>query len=686
MKRHKLNWRVLGSIMVITLVAVGAVIGTRAYFSDTEASRGNTYQAGAVDLTIDNTSYYNGELNPASSWQLANLDDGNGPSGEGQYLFFNFADLKPGDWGEDTISLHVNNNDAWLCADVTLTENAENGITEPEAKLQDTEERGELADETNFVWWVDDGDNVLETDETVIQQVNLGQAPMNIPVPVILADSTKNLFNAEGGPLAGNTVHYIGKAWCYGAMELAPVQPGDNSPLGVVANSGILCDGEPVTNISQTDSAKLDVVFNAVQARHLDDFTCPSLRYPLTVNKTGNGTGTVNSDVEGIDCGEDCLEDIYRTTVVTLTATPDVSSNFTEWSGACTGTGTCVVTMDDAKNVTANFAIKRFTLNVTKSGTGTGTVYGSGINCGSTCSATYNYGTTVNLSQNVGIQTTFTGWGGDCTGTGSCSVIMDQARNVNAIFTKNQYPLTVSLSSAAAPGMVTASPAGISCLSDCTENYDYGTTVTLTANTISGYSFNGWGGDCSNYGTNPTCTIAVYSAKSVSAKYYNASTVTPNQDSYVSHVSSNSNYGAATILKIEDVWDSMGVTGDDKYSLVRFDLPSLPPGKSVISATLKLYFNSINGYSGIDIFPITQPWSENTVTYNNQPARDSVTKFFWAYTGWTNIDVTNWIQQMYGQGGFRPNYGFWFEANTAGVHSVYSRESGSNAPQLEIVY
>ena len=62
-------------------------------------------------------------------------------------------------------------------------------------------------------------------------------------------------------------------------------------------------------------------------------------------------------------------------TVVTLTATPDVDSTFTGWSGGgCTGTGSCVVTMSAATAVTANFAKVQFALTVTRSGAGGGSV------------------------------------------------------------------------------------------------------------------------------------------------------------------------------------------------------------------------------------------------------------------------------------------------------------------------
>ena len=41
--------------------------------------------------------------------------------------------------------------------------------------------------------------------------------------------------------------------------------------------------------------------------------------------------------------------------MVSLTATPDANSVFAGWSGACAGMGTCTVTMDAVKAVTATF-------------------------------------------------------------------------------------------------------------------------------------------------------------------------------------------------------------------------------------------------------------------------------------------------------------------------------------------
>jgi M6 family metalloprotease-like protein/uncharacterized repeat protein (TIGR02543 family) len=77
--------------------------------------------------------------------------------------------------------------------------------------------------------------------------------------------------------------------------------------------------------------------------------------FGLTVEKAGTGTGTVTSTPPGITCGGDCAHDYAEDTVVLLAATPTNGSRFDGWTGDCTGTGSCQVTMDAARNVTANF-------------------------------------------------------------------------------------------------------------------------------------------------------------------------------------------------------------------------------------------------------------------------------------------------------------------------------------------
>jgi len=76
------------------------------------------------------------------------------------------------------------------------------------------------------------------------------------------------------------------------------------------------------------------------------------------VSVTGSGGGTVTSNPSGIDCtgtSGACDARYSGDTMVTLSATPNNGCIFAGWSGACSGTGSCVVTMSMAENVTATF-------------------------------------------------------------------------------------------------------------------------------------------------------------------------------------------------------------------------------------------------------------------------------------------------------------------------------------------
>jgi hypothetical protein len=78
-------------------------------------------------------------------------------------------------------------------------------------------------------------------------------------------------------------------------------------------------------------------------------------QFTLTVTKAGTGGGTITSSPSGISCGATCAGAFDVGATVTLTATPDAQSTFAGWSGACSGTGQCTVTLDAAKSVTVTF-------------------------------------------------------------------------------------------------------------------------------------------------------------------------------------------------------------------------------------------------------------------------------------------------------------------------------------------
>lgn len=83
--------------------------------------------------------------------------------------------------------------------------------------------------------------------------------------------------------------------------------------------------------------------------------------------------------------------------------------------------------------------ITRPNLTVTKVGTGGGTVTATDIDCGEDCTGSYSQGTAVVLSATPYSGSTFSSWGGDCSGK-TCELIMDRVKTVTATFDQKQDP------------------------------------------------------------------------------------------------------------------------------------------------------------------------------------------------------------------------------------------------------
>ncbi|MBI4709250.1 MAG: hypothetical protein HY764_03550 [Candidatus Portnoybacteria bacterium] len=250
--------------LIVGGIALAALIGgTIAYFQDTEISAGNIFKAGKFNLKIDNTCHYNGKvcvLDPTGSgkyfWQGTQEEcfctwSAKDLAGE---LFFNLLDVKPGDNGEDTISLHIENNDAWVCAAIGNLANDDNGCEKPESDIDQTcgAGEGELLSNLFFTVWKDtDCDNIWDeeipgtpgTPGQPAEQILVQDKPAKAGYWSI-ADSS------IGAPLKGDTTYCLGVKW--------------NVPLAT-------------SNIIQTDSLLGDVIFSAVQSRNMDNFKCSDL-------------------------------------------------------------------------------------------------------------------------------------------------------------------------------------------------------------------------------------------------------------------------------------------------------------------------------------------------------------------------------------------------------------------------
>ena len=85
----------------------------------------------------------------------------------------------------------------------------------------------------------------------------------------------------------------------------------------------------------------------------------PPPQLSITVTVQGAGTGTVTSSPAGINCSSGsatgCSASFAQNTAVVLTGAPAQNNTFSGWSGACSGTSTCSITLTAADTVTATF-------------------------------------------------------------------------------------------------------------------------------------------------------------------------------------------------------------------------------------------------------------------------------------------------------------------------------------------
>jgi hypothetical protein len=126
--------------------------------------------------------------------------------------------------------------------------------------------------------------------------------------------------------------------------------------------------------------------------------------------------------------------------VVALVADPAAGYGFSSWSGDLSGSqNPAALTMDEDKDVTATFftvTTVKAQLMVERTGSGSGSVTGSGIDCGSDCSQNFAPGAQVVLTAHPA-QSNIVTWSGCSSASGTqCSVTVVGVRTVTARFEK----------------------------------------------------------------------------------------------------------------------------------------------------------------------------------------------------------------------------------------------------------
>jgi YVTN family beta-propeller protein len=215
---------------------------------------------------------------------------------------------------------------------------------------------------TNKVYVADEKDSALKSHVTVIDGASDSVTTITDPnaiasVAVAVDSNTNTIYIANGGCLLLSACNDPGSVTVIdGATDSLTnlTDPNSIAPLAVAVN--------PVTNTiytANTVSGNVTVINGSAGTSN----------EILSVTIAGNGSGTVTSNPPGIECGfsllhgNSCSASFAPGTAVTLTAAPNSPSTFAGWSGACSGTGSCILTMSAADSVTATFASEDFSIS-----------------------------------------------------------------------------------------------------------------------------------------------------------------------------------------------------------------------------------------------------------------------------------------------------------------------------------
>jgi predicted ribosomally synthesized peptide with SipW-like signal peptide len=207
--------KMLLGLGAVGVASAGAGLGTTAYFNDTESFEGNTLTAGNLDLLVDWQQTYDfgegrqfisahpdhdgdgeqsveidGEVFNYSDFPDETDEDSNGANlpvltcenipplseanfnvdpvtGEEMETLVQLSDVKPGDSGEITFSLHLCDNPGYIWMQADNVSESGGAFTEPESLLQgdDVADLGDAIQAT--LWYDEDCDNVYDPAEPV---------------------------------------------------------------------------------------------------------------------------------------------------------------------------------------------------------------------------------------------------------------------------------------------------------------------------------------------------------------------------------------------------------------------------------------------------------------------------------------------------------------------------------------
>ncbi len=224
----------------------------------------------------------------------------------------------------------------------------------------------------------------------------------------------------------------------------------------------------------------------------------------LAITFRGDGSGSVSIDPGGRVCRQDCESRLDTGTHVELRPAGAAGSRFTGWRGCSDAAGrVCELTLTEDVTLAAVFVRRKRATRELQVSVVNGRVTSepTGIDCPSACTRLFPLGIKVTLKATEQAPFALESWRGCSRERGAeCVVVMDQDRQVRAVFRRTEEPTHTIKVRVLGPdektigGTVTNDVGGITCPGECQGIFSQGTTVTLKATASSGFAFDSWDG------------------------------------------------------------------------------------------------------------------------------------------------------------------------------------------------
>jgi len=184
----------------------------------------------------------------------------------------------------------------------------------------------------------------------------------------------------------------------------------------------------------------------------------------------------------------------------------------------------------DGENNSSSGSAKNYILKVIKkkvnNGSGSVKSYDRKIDCGEACSSSFTENSSITLYATPDQGSTFLRWAPaslGCEGTGPCTVFVDKAKSVKAIFVGDYELKLVNISKDGGRGRITSSPWALDCRTDnlgtCEATYHFSSEVTLSAYPSSDSVFVGWKPSTVCPGADNKCVVTMDQKRTIKALF-----------------------------------------------------------------------------------------------------------------------------------------------------------------------